>query len=286
MPSQNETRLIRTEEWLTERVCLLRDNHYSDVPQGYPITTRWGARARYRFGSISARNGVCLIMVNQLFADERVPCFVVDETIAHELAHYAHGYGSGLPRLYPHPHRGGIIEKELRQRGLGDLHDRAEQWRKTQWQTYYAANCEDLTNRREQRSEIHQVKWAGILDAPGNRTLDELTARLNYVVACLAVPAAPFQVHWLYATGRQSGLSYWYSKEKMVRVHGLLADRRVPSCVVDFELTYWTARLLYGDNWNILNPVIARAGLEPTMNDALRWRRAAWTAFRKRHLPV
>lgn len=277
---------MRTEDWLAERVRLLRENHYSDVPQGYPVTTRWGTRARYRFGSISARDGKCLIMVNQLFADEQVPGYVVDETLAHELAHYAHGYGSGLPRLYPHPHRGGIIEIELRKRGLGELHERAEQWRKTHWEAYYAANCPDLTLRRDARTTANQLRWASVLDAPGNRTLPELEARLDDIAERLDVPDVPFELDWLYATGRQSGLSYWYSKERMVRIHGLLADRRIPATVVDFELTYWTARLLYGDNWNILNKVIARAGLEPTMNDALRWRRAAWTAFRKRHLPV
>ncbi len=277
---------MRTVAWLGERVQLLRENHYADVPQGHPIETRWGSRARYRFGSIAARNGVCVILANQLFADERVPVYVVDETLAHELAHYAHGYGSGLPRLYSHPHRGGIIEAELRKRGLGELHDKAEVWRKTQWEAFYLSQCDDLTAKRDIQKTVQELRWATVLDKPGNRTLADLEARHAQILHALKLPDAPFSVQWLLATSRQAGLSYWYPKEKTVRMHGLLADRRVPSVVVDFELSYWTVRLLYGENWNIVSGVLSRAGLDSTIEEALRWRRASWTSFRKRNLPV
>ena len=264
----------------------MRENHYADVPQGHPIETRWGSRARYRFGSIAARNGVCVILANQLFADERVPVYVVDETLAHELAHYAHGYGSGLPRLYSHPHRGGIIEIELRKRGLGELHDKAEAWRKTEWEQFYLSQCGDLTAQRETKQTIHEVRWSAVLDKSGSRTLADLEARHAQILQSLKLTDAPFSVQWLLATSRQAGLSYWYPKEKTVRIHGLLADRRVPAVVVDFELAYWTVRLLYGENWNIVSGVLSRAGLDATVSEALRWRRSAWTAFRKRNLPV
>ncbi len=117
--------LVRDAEWLAERVRLLWENHFADVPTGFPITTRFGTRAQYRFGSISAQNGKTLILLNRLFADPFVPTFVVDATLAHELAHYAHGFGSGLPRLYAHAHRGGVVDKELEKRGLGELSARA-----------------------------------------------------------------------------------------------------------------------------------------------------------------
>src|SRR5205814_1734563 len=82
---------------------------FPDVQQGYPITTRFGIRARNRFGSIGAQDKKTIIMVNRLFADPCVPTFVVDGTLVHELAHYAHGFGSGLPKLYSDPHRGGVV---------------------------------------------------------------------------------------------------------------------------------------------------------------------------------
>src|SRR5207247_9633129 len=67
----------------------LREMHFADVPRGYPITTRFGIRARNRFGSIGSKDRQTIIMVNRLFADPIVPTFVVDGTIVHELAHYA-----------------------------------------------------------------------------------------------------------------------------------------------------------------------------------------------------
>lgn len=46
----------RDNVWLAERLRLLWDHHFADVPIGFPISTRFGTRARYRFGSIAARN--------------------------------------------------------------------------------------------------------------------------------------------------------------------------------------------------------------------------------------
>lgn len=277
---------MRTVSWLEERVQLLRENHYRDVPQGHPIQTRWGTRARYRFGSIAARNGVCIILANQLFTSEQVPVYVVDETLAHELAHYAHGYGSGLPRLYSHPHRGGIIEKELYKRGLGELHEKAEVWRKTEWDAFYLSQCGDLTAQRENKQDAHTQRWSSVIDKQGNRTCADVQARHAHILHALKLPDAPFSVEWLLATSRQAGLSYWYPKDRTVRLHGLVADRRVPLVVLDFELAYWTARLLYGENWNIVSGVLSRAGLDATVEEAIRWRQRAWTAFRKRNAPV
>ena len=95
---EERTNEKRTDAWLTERVRLLREHHFADVPQGYPIVTRFSTRAKYRLGCICARNSTALIQVNRLYADPFVPVYVVDGTLAHELAHYAHGFGSGLPQ--------------------------------------------------------------------------------------------------------------------------------------------------------------------------------------------
>ncbi|HEV2471285.1 MAG TPA: hypothetical protein VGS41_01385, partial [Chthonomonadales bacterium] len=111
--AEADTSTERTEAWAAARLQALWVGHFSDVAKGFPITTVFARRALHRFGSITARNGRTIITLNRLFADPAVPEYVVDGTIAHELAHYAHGFGSGLPRLYRDPHRGGVVENEL-----------------------------------------------------------------------------------------------------------------------------------------------------------------------------
>ena len=56
---------ITTGDWIR----LLRENHFADVAQGFPIVVRFGTRAQRRFGSITSRNGVSYIMVNLLYAN-------------------------------------------------------------------------------------------------------------------------------------------------------------------------------------------------------------------------
>src|SRR5438445_748122 len=108
---------LRDNRWLESRFAYLWTNYYSDVRKGYPIEVKFGRPARYRFGSICNHGRHCRILINPLFARPEVPEYVVDATIAHELAHYVHGYGSGLPKLHAHPPRGGVIDKEMAKRG-------------------------------------------------------------------------------------------------------------------------------------------------------------------------
>ena len=114
--------------WLRERADCLWRTHFSDVPLGYPLEVGWGIRARHRFGSIAARNEKAVVRLNVLFAFPEVPESVIDAVLVHEFVHYAHGFGSGLPKRYRHPHRGGVIEKELTLRGLLAQDVRADEW--------------------------------------------------------------------------------------------------------------------------------------------------------------
>lgn len=279
----------RDDSWLLDRIHLLREMHFTDVPQGYPIVARFGIRARYRYGSITGRNGQSIILANQLFADPYVPTYVVDATLAHELAHYAHGFGSGLPRLYPDPHRGGVVDKELEKRGLGELTLKAEQWRKACWDAFYAERHAETLARQSARSNADDARWNTLLNRPGARTEEDLETRLATLgkhFGYAAEDMLPFEVEWLRATRRKKGLSYWFDNESVVRLHGLLSDRRVPDSVVDFELSYWLARLTYGAKWNTVFNALCRAGLRQETETAVSWRRHAWTAFCNRHHPL
>jgi hypothetical protein len=256
------------------------------VPQGYPITTRFSIRARNRFGSIGAEAKRTIILVNRLFADSFVPTFVVDGTLAHELAHYAHGYGSGLPQLFRDPHRGGVVEKELERRGLGEVNRKAEQWRAANWDAFYRSRCADLDARRDARQRALALRWSRLLEQPGGRTEALLRAHLATLAPRFGFADPPFEVEWLRASLRQTAPSYWFSRSCVVRLHGLLADPRVPSGVVDFEIGYWLARRSVGENVARIQRALSVAGLEPAAAEAARWRRRSWSAFRTRHHPL
>ncbi len=266
----------------------IRIVHFSDAANGYPIEIRFGIRARYRFGSIAARNRKTVILINQLFADNCVPDYVVDSTIAHEMVHYAHGFGSGLPRLYTDPHRGGVVDRELERRGLAAVTQRSEEWRKANWEELYSSRCADIEARREARQESTSALWQHVLEAPSARSEQELRERLHAVLK--RIGAAPgskvFEVGWLEASTKQCGTSYWFHRASTVRLHGLLADRRVPDCVVEFELAYWVMRQRLGASWPAIHLGLKQVGLEKTADEALRWRRSSWTTFRRRRHPL
>lgn len=63
-----------------------------------------------------------------MFAKESVPVGVVRYTIAHELCHYAHGFSSTNKRLFRYPHHGGIVNRELKERGAEELVGEFKRW--------------------------------------------------------------------------------------------------------------------------------------------------------------
>ena len=83
---------------------------------------------------------VTIITINSLFKDENIPEYVVIGTIAHELAHYAHGFHSPLEQKFKTPHAGGVVRAELKIRGLGDIEKESKEWLKKNWQSYLISN--------------------------------------------------------------------------------------------------------------------------------------------------
>jgi hypothetical protein len=114
---------MRDNQWLLFRLDEIWRTHFQDVSQVNPVTITFGRTALYRFGSIRLNftTGVSQIIINGRFRDPKYPQEVIDHTIAHELVHYAQGFSSPNPRLHRYPHRGGVIDKELRERGLDRL---------------------------------------------------------------------------------------------------------------------------------------------------------------------
>jgi hypothetical protein len=109
----------RTNIWLLSRLDHLWSRHFSDIKQTNKVFIKFGRFSRYRLGSIKLdRKGHSQITITKMFADPKIPAEVVDHTIGHELVHYSHGFSSPHPRLHKYPHEGGVVKKEMTERGM------------------------------------------------------------------------------------------------------------------------------------------------------------------------
>ena len=112
---------LRDQAWLVTQLDHIWDTWFSDVARITPVSIRYVRPWKRRLAVIylTEEDRRSFIGVNRLLRDSRVPYTVVQVTLAHELTHYAHGFGSHHPRRYRHPHRGNVVQRELTRRGLG-----------------------------------------------------------------------------------------------------------------------------------------------------------------------
>lgn len=122
--------LDRDDKWLLSRLDQLWTKYFSDVSQSNKVFIRFGRNAKYRLGSIklNKQTKASYITITSMFKDTRIPKEVVDHTIGHELVHYAHGFSSTNPRLHKYPHAGGVVKKEMAERGMDYLHRSYKEW--------------------------------------------------------------------------------------------------------------------------------------------------------------
>ena len=276
----------RDDTWLESRLTHLWNTYYSAGPAGYPIQINFGRAARYRYGSIFNQGRKCRILINGLFARPEVPEYVVDATIAHELAHYVHGYASGLPKLHAHPHRGGVIDKEMARRGCFFLEEQASEWRKTNWQAFFKEHAANSVVREAAAESMLRERWEGYLDGVGFRCESAVAQRTRELARRFGFDEVPFSVSWLYASGRRTGLSYRFREDDSVKIHAALAHPDVPDDVIDYEICYWLAVAKVGGKWEKVEKAIADAGIWTSAKRAIKWRRNDWHKFRLEHLPL
>lgn len=128
----------RDNHWLTVELHRIWETFFADIPRINDIHISFARHWVTRLGliSLSHDNQHTYIGINSLLRHEEVPDFVHVATLAHELVHYAHGFGSPLPRRQRHPHRGGIVVKELNARGLGTEQRACHQWVHDHWREF------------------------------------------------------------------------------------------------------------------------------------------------------
>ncbi len=137
--ANDQARSDRDEEWLRRELEFIWETYFGDVERLNAVEIRFGRPWKARLGMItlSASGRTTYIGVNSLLHSRLVPNFIPRVTIAHELVHYSHGFGSPLPKKCSHPHRGGVVAKELADRGLDDEHRYYQQWLHDNWLLFY-----------------------------------------------------------------------------------------------------------------------------------------------------
>jgi hypothetical protein len=130
---------LRDGAWLRDELAYLWRHHFGDVPQVNRVEVRFGGSWKTRLGviSLSADGQTSSIGINGLLSLPEAPYYIARITVAHEMVHYAHGFGSPLPRKYRHPHRGRIVEKELRARGLSTEFETYQSWIHEHWFDFF-----------------------------------------------------------------------------------------------------------------------------------------------------
>lgn len=133
MTIQTKSVIERDCKWLLFRLDYLWEKYFSDIPQTNKLFISFGRFAKFRLGSIrlNKKTQASLITITSMFKDLRIPAEVVDHTIGHELVHYAHGFSSTQPKLHKYPHAGGVVKKEMAERGMGHLYLAYKKWIKT-----------------------------------------------------------------------------------------------------------------------------------------------------------
>jgi hypothetical protein len=115
------------------------EHYFCDIPRCNEVAIEYRYPWKTRLGMIhlSSDTTHTLIGMNTLLQLPLVPEEVLLITIAHELCHYAHGFGSPLLRKYASPHAHQVVEKELGQRQLGVCLTRCEEWIEQHWFAFY-----------------------------------------------------------------------------------------------------------------------------------------------------
>lgn len=143
----------RDNKWLKNRFAILWQRYFPDVKIANNVLVKFGRPTRTRLGSIKfgrhAKRGIwddsasrrvedpnTIITINGFFMDPEIPDFVVDGVLAHELTHYTHGFFSPHEQYHRYPHQGGVVRREMVDRGLKDLLQLEKRWIKENWVKY------------------------------------------------------------------------------------------------------------------------------------------------------
>ncbi len=131
---------MRDDSWLNTRLDQIWKILFPEIEKKNNVVIRFKGRWKNKFGHIKRlKDGGSEIAINSLFSNLIVPEYMIDVTIAHELVHYMHGFNSPHEKKYKHPHKGGVVEKELKRRGFGHLIRLEKEFSQRRWRHVYGS---------------------------------------------------------------------------------------------------------------------------------------------------
>ena len=136
MPSNNDY-----DKYLNSKAASLIRENFPERGVTNLLVVKWGRRWRNTLGHIKPLENAefgSVIEINSLMKSTEVPDFVVDAVLMHELVHYFQGFGSNHNRKSKHPHKGGVVDKELARLGWEEIADQSDKWIKANWHEYVA----------------------------------------------------------------------------------------------------------------------------------------------------
>lgn len=152
---------MRNDEWLKERMEMIWQKHFPDISRENKVLTIFKGKWKNRLGYIKMlQNKNTVIVINSLFKDERVPEFVINTTLAHEIIHYMHGFQSPKMKQFDYPHKGQIVNREIKRRGLGEQLRMEKDWIKKCWLEIYKSYFpKTRINNFEEGKVFVRKKW-------------------------------------------------------------------------------------------------------------------------------
>ncbi len=144
---------MRDDEWLAERLSKIWELLFPDIERLNNVVIRFKGKWKNKFGHIKRlKNKDTEIAINGLFQHESIPEYIIDTTIAHELTHYSHGFNSPHKQRYKHPHAGGVVTRELRNRGFGHMMAKEREFLQRQWLPIFKTLCPEKLKRKKRFS--------------------------------------------------------------------------------------------------------------------------------------
>ncbi len=129
---------MRDNIWLGQRLEHIWELLFPDLERKNKVHIYFKGRWKNKFGHIKMnKDKSSEIVINGLFANEKVPEYIIDTTIAHELIHYMHGFQSPHQQRYKHPHAGGVVTREMKKRGFGHWLVREREFVQRHWFLIY-----------------------------------------------------------------------------------------------------------------------------------------------------
>lgn len=148
---------MRDDTWLKAKLDEIWGKYFSDITRSNIVHIGFGRKAKCRLASIKQKKrnnklSDTQINVTGYFQDPAIPESIVSCTIAHELCHYAHGFGSPLPQFSRYPHRGDLVDSELRKRGFTEQLKFQKSWLKENWSKFVGETFHHRIRHRRRRT--------------------------------------------------------------------------------------------------------------------------------------